>query len=487
MTRTLLVAGTASHVGKSTIVAGICRIMSNAGIAVAPFKAQNMSNNAQVVLAPDGTWGEIGVSQYAQCQAARMTPTTDVNPVLLKPRGETPSQLIIDGKAHGHFAAGEYYEDNWEEARQAAIDAYERLTDTADVIIAEGAGSIAEINLHDRDLANIETAEFTDADIVLVVDIERGGAFASAYGTIELLPQQIRSRVVGVVINKFRGDVSLLDPGIESFERRTGVPILGVLPYADPGLPAEDNVSLQDAVNTEPASDAAVRIAVPNLPRLANWTDLETLERTNGVDVSCVPLAVDLDPYDAVIIPGTKNTVDDALALKRAGFATTLRNFDGPIIGICGGYQLLGEELTNAAIEGTGRQDEVSGAGLLPVQTQFVSDKRVERVTVDVSGSGPIAGATGSASGYVIHMGRTTVPSGVDRPLEATSCSIDSVLGTYLHGLFDNENIRNAFLECVWDGRCGDRPAFQLQQETPYKSAASLVAETIDMNALGLF
>ena len=245
--RTVLVAGTASHVGKSTVAAGLCRLLADRGVDVAPFKAQNMSNNARAVAAATGErFGEVGVSQYVQARAARVPATTDHNPVLLKPRGDGESQLIVDGTAVEHVAAGEYYGTHWERARSAAADAHDRLARDHDVIVAEGAGSIAEINLHHRDLANLETARFADARVLLVADVERGGVFASVVGTLELLPDDIRERVEGVVVTKFRGDRSLLEPGIEELEARTGVPVLSVLPHEDPGLPEEDSLALPD-------------------------------------------------------------------------------------------------------------------------------------------------------------------------------------------------------------------------------------------------
>ena len=246
--RTILVAGTASHVGKSTVATGLCRVLADRGVAVAPYKAQNMSNNARAVPLDEraGTGGEIGVSQYVQARAARVPPSVDMNPVLLKPRGEGESQIVLHGEAVGHYSAGTYYEDHWEDALAVARESHERLASEYDVVVAEGAGSIAEPNLRDRDLANVETARVADADILLVADIERGGVFASLVGTLELLPDDLRERVVGAVITKFRGDRAILAPGVEEFETRTGVPVLGVVPYDDPGLPEEDSVSLPD-------------------------------------------------------------------------------------------------------------------------------------------------------------------------------------------------------------------------------------------------
>ncbi|WP_144799970.1 cobyric acid synthase [Halorubrum depositum] len=523
MADTVLIAGTASHAGKSTLAAGLCRHLARNGVAVAPFKAQNMSNNARVALAPDGEWGEIGVSQYVQARAAGVPATTDVNPVLLKPRGDGESQLIVDGEAVGHFAAGDYYESHWEAAREAAVAAHRRLAVDHDVIVAEGAGSIAEINLHDRDLANIESARFADARILIAVDIERGGAFASLYGTLELLPEDVRDRVAGAVITKFRGDPTLLEPGIAEIEERTGVPIVGVVPHDDPGLPAEDSLSLPGADGGDGRGSAgrkggdpgvlgdddgvpdadAVRVAVPRLPRISNFTDMEPLAREPGVRVAYVPLDASRDggtdplgDADAVVLPGSKNTVDDLLALREAGFDDALRDFSGPVVGLCGGYQILGERLTNADVEGTGSATDVEGVGVLPVETRFATDKRVERVTRSVEGVGPLAGAEGTATGYEIHMGRSSPTEAVASPLGPESAATDRALGTYLHGLFENKGVRTAFVERVFAAAGKSRPAVGsgdgdgdavgvTDDRSPYDRAADLVADNVDLAAIG--
>ena len=492
MTRaeTVLIAGTASHVGKSTVAAGICRYFANQDIDVAPFKAQNMSNNARAVARENGgNFGEIGVSQYVQAAAAETPATTDHNPVLLKPRGDGESQLVLNGEAVGHFSSGEYYDEQWGRAREAAEAAYERLATTHDVIVAEGAGSIAEINLHDRDLANLETARFADADVVLVADIERGGVFASLVGTLELLPSDIRDRVVGAVITKFRGERSILDPGLEAFEDRTGVPILGVLPYDDPGLPEEDSVSLPapDSTGTIGAGDGvdderAITIAVPRFPRASNVTDIEPLTRIPGVRVRFVPLSGPLRA-DAVVLTGTKNTVDDAIAARDAGLYDTLRDFEGPIVGLCGGYQLLGKRLRNAAVEGTGETDTVPGVGLLPIETRFSPEKTVEPVERRLDGCGPLAGAEGVVSGYEIHMGDSERLAPVDRPFEAEGAADDDVLGTYLHGLFENRIAREAFVDRIYESAGRARPETEGVERSPYEQAADLVSK-IDLDAL---
>ena len=493
MTKTVLVAGTASHVGKSTVAAGLCRVLARAGVSVAPFKAQNMSNNARVVVTGSGEWGEIGVAQYVQATAADVTPTADLNPVLLKPRGDGESQLVIQGQAVNHVGVDDYYDDHWEQARAAAVDSYRRLAAENDVIVAEGAGSIAEINLHDRDLANVETAAFADAEILVLVDIERGGAFASLYGTLELLPADLRERVAGAVITKFRGDRSLLDPGIEEIERRTGVPILGVIPYDDPGLPAEDSLSLPDTDEQrllggdEVPEERSVTIGVPRLPRISNFTDLEPLTREPGVRVAYLPLDGSVAGVDGVVIPGSKNTVDDLLALRHGGFDRRLREFDGPIVGLCGGFQMLGERITNAGIESTDVDGTVEGVSLLPVETRFETEKRLEQTTRTLSGVGPLSGGSGTVSGYEIHMGRSEATVSVERPLGGDSVATDSVLGTYLHGLFENSNAREAFIDTLFEST--DRtqpPANATDGPSSYDRAGNLVADHVDLGALGV-
>jgi len=514
MGRTILVAGTASHAGKSTVAAGLCRLLADRGVDVAPFKAQNMSNNARAVANPDGTTGEIGVSQYVQARAARVPATTDMNPVLLKPRGDGESQLVLQGEAVAHYTAGEYYADHWDDALAAARKSYARLAADHEVVVAEGAGSVAEPNLRERDLANVETARFSErmspaerrerpgaetTDILLVGDIERGGVFASLVGTLELVPDDLRERVAGALITKFRGDRSLLDAGIEDFEARTGVPIIGVLPYDDPGLPEEDSVSLPPVGARAVRGDddgvpdaGSVTVAVPRLPRASNMTDLGPLARVPGVRVAYVPLDASLDSADAVVLPGTKNTVDDLLALREAGFGSALAGFEGPVVGLCGGYQVLGERITNAGIESTGDRSVVEGLGLLPVETRFEHDKRVEPVQRDLRGVGPLAGASGPVTGYEIHMGRTELVGDAARPFPAgpngdpDGAATDRVLGTYLHGLFENAHAREAFVDAVFAAADPERPDVDVDGEAdPCDRAAALLADHADLGPLG--
>jgi adenosylcobyric acid synthase len=510
-TNTLLVAGTASHVGKSTVATGLCRLLSDRGVDVAPFKAQNMSNNAQAVpIAPGATsatpaedsgFGEIGISQYVQAKAAGIAPTTDHNPVLLKPRGNAESQLVLDGEAVAHYSAQEYYDEHWERARETARAAYDRLARDHDVIVAEGAGSIAEINFHDRDLANVELARVADAEILLVVDIERGGAFASLLGTLELLPDDLRGRVTGAVITKFRGDRSLLQSGIEEIETRTGIPIVGVIPYDDPGVPEEDSVSLPEPDETlvrgteDDVPEAhAVTIAVPRLPRISNFTDFHPLSAEPGVRVAYRPLSASYDDADAIVLPGTKNTVDDLRALQRAGLDEQLRAFEGPIVGLCGGYQLLGERITNASIESAGAgqpgedgTDSIEGVGLIPVETVFSTTKVVERRTCWFSGAGPLSGVDCSIEGYEIHMGETRARGQIQRPIAvrrdetgtvALGAATGSVFGTYLHGLFDEQAVRHALLDAAASTNC--RPWSSDTSWDSFDRAAALLRTALD-------
>jgi adenosylcobyric acid synthase len=481
--RTILVAGTASHVGKSTVAAGLCRLLADRGVDVAPYKTQNMSNNARAVPKGNQGGGEIGVSQYVQARAARVPATVDMNPILLKPRGEGESQIILHGEPIGHYSAGSYYDDHWDRAREAARQSWQRLAADHEVIVTEGAGSIAEPNLQDRDLANVETARFADAEILLVADIERGGVFASLVGTLELLPDDLHERVVGALITKFRGSREILSPGIADFEERTDVPVLGVLPYEDPGLPAEDSVSLPpdgkralEGTEDGVLAEASVTVAVPRLPRISNFTDFGPLARVPGVRVAYVPLDATLDA-DAVVLPGTKNTVDDLLALRASGMAERIRDFEGPIVGLCGGYQLLGERITNGSIEGTGEDDEFAGLGLLPVETRFETEKRIQPVVRTVEGVGPLAGAAGEVSGYEIHMGRTDLV-GDARPFARSGAATERVLGTYLHGLFENRAVREAFVETVRETAGVEvQAADATTRQSPHDRAADLLRE----------
>ncbi len=439
MTKNLMVVGTASHVGKSVLVTALCRIVSKR-YNVAPFKAQNMSLNSWVT----DDECEIGIAQAIQARAAGQKPCADMNPVLLKPKGDHLSQVILLGKPYGDREAGEYY-DSIENIMSIVKGAYNRLASAHEAIMIEGAGGAAEINLYHRDIVNIGMARYAKPPMILVGDIERGGVFASIYGTLHLLPPDIRKLVRGIVINKFRGDMKLLDNGLKQLEELTGLPVLGVIPYTDMRIPSEDSVSLKDKTqNKKP-----VRIAVVRLRHISNFTDFEPLEQC--ADVRYIGPGDELNEPDAIILPGTKNTMDDMKELSSKGMDEKIikESQKGiPIVGICGGYQMLGKEINDSGIEGTCGTCSIKGIGLLDVSTNFCRyEKKTRQVEKVVTGNGaildPIKGE--KVRGYEIHMGGTT--GGLPAFGDDGSVSCDGlIIGTYLHGLFDNENIRSSFL-----------------------------------------
>jgi len=444
-----VVLGTTSHSGKSTIVAALCRILRNRGLKVAPFKSQNMSLNSWVT--SEGK--EMGIAQAVQAWAAGVEPTELMNPILLKPKGDRTSQVIVFGVPTADKSAEEYYQgiDGLKTVVDRAIEELER---EYDYIVVEGAGGGAEINLYDRDIANIYVAKKLGAPIILVGDIERGGVFASLYGTIELLPPDIRPLVRGFVINKFRGDPAILDPGLEMLEELTGVPVLGVMPYLDLNLPSEDSVSLGDKRGDGEGDKGGekVEIAVIRLTRISNFTDFEPLERE--ARVRYVSPGQPLGRPDAVIIPGTKNTVADLEEMRTRGTdreILALRDEGVPILGICGGYQILGRKIVDMGIENT--TDSIPGLGLLDLETRFDRyEKRTVQVEKTVTGDGPILGPIKGEKvwGYEIHMGMTTSQEPPAFGDDGAVGGDGLVIGTYLHGIFQNQNFKEAFLDYLY-------------------------------------
>lgn len=439
MTKNLMIFGTGSHVGKSTIVTALCRILSKR-YDVAPFKAQNMSLNSWVTR--DGK--EIGIAQAIQAKAAGVEPAADMNPILLKPKGDHISQVVVLGKPYADKKAGEYY-DSIGVLSAIVREAYERLASLHEVIVIEGAGGAAEINLYHRDLANLGIARMFKPHVILVGDIERGGVFASIYGTLQLLPPDIKALVFGIIINKFRGDIELLEPGIKQLEELTGLPVLGVIPYTDIRIPSEDSVSIKDKLQ----NGYPVRIAVIRFPHISNFTDFEPLEQ--HADIRYVEPRDDLDEPDAIILPGTKNTIDDLKDLKSKGMDKKIKaevEKGTPVIGICGGYQMLGEEITDSGIEGISGACSVKGMGLLKVSTSFLEyTKKTRQGEKPITGNGAILGPIKGEKvlGYEIHMGESKAG---EAAFGDDGCVSENglVIGTYLHGLFENENIRNSFL-----------------------------------------
>jgi adenosylcobyric acid synthase len=476
--KSVLILGTASHVGKSSVVTAICRILSR-DYRVAPFKAQNMSLNSWIT--KDGK--EIGIAQAIQAKAAGAEPTADMNPVLLKPKGDCVSQVILLGEPYADKSAGQYY-DSIAEMNTVLKGALERLYNEYDIIVMEGAGGAAEINLYERDIVNIGTARLTHAPIILVGDIERGGVFASLYGTIELLPEDVRKNVKGFIINKFRGDIKILNPGLKQLEEKTGIPVLGVLPYFKLHTPSEDSVSLGDKGDAKDKKD--LEIAVIRLPRISNFTDFEPLEEL--AKIRYVDLDEELGNPDAIIIPGTKNTVNDLLDLKASGLAEKIRDFKGkiPIFGICGGYQMLGKTIFDSGVE-NGVEAEFEALGLLDVRTKFGAyEKRTIQVTKKVNAFGPILAPIDGeeVKGYEIHMGVTDSC----RSVFGDDGAVDEeglVIGTYLHGLFDNRNIRDAFAQYLYKKKGLEyKPEDMMTEDEAYEELANVVEKNLDMKKI---
>jgi adenosylcobyric acid synthase len=472
----LFVMGTASHVGKSVTVAAICRCLVRRGIPVAPFKSQNMSLNSFVT--PEG--GEIGMAQAMQASAAKVPPHTDMNPVLLKPKGDCISQVVLDGRPYKDVPIADYYRET-PYLLKKALESYSRLAAVYGQVVVEGAGGAAELNLYDRDIANTLLAQSLKIPVILVADIERGGVFAQVYGTLSLLPDNIRSLVKGIIINKFRGDPSIFAPGIKKIEELCGVPVLGVVPYFSLPLPSEDSLSLGD----KRTGEGGVRIAVIRLPRISNFTDFELLEQYAAVEY--VQPGSSLDGYDCVILPGTKNTIDDLRVLTVAGTDRELirvRHAGVPVIGICGGYQMLGRTLIDAGFESAA--GTYIGLGLLDCTTHFTSyDKNTTQVTRHACDIPPILSAIGKVTGYEIHMG--TTDHGTCREAlagDGLASNDGLVFGTYMHGIFQNPGAANALLSYLHEKKGLPFTPIPAAPEDPYEALADLYEKHVDMDAV---
>ena len=490
----LMVLGTASSVGKSVLVTALCRIFRQDGVRVAPFKAQNMSNNADVTA--DGR--EIGRAQSEQAAAAGLAPTVDMNPVLLKPQGDRTSQLVLEGRPAGLLHSADFIgrkRDLW----PAVERALERLRGGYELVVAEGAGSPAEPNLRAGDIVNMRVARHAGAPVLLVGDIDRGGVFAHLLGTLEFLPPEDRALVRGFVINRFRGDPALLTPAIEELEARTGVPVLGVIPWLD-----ELRVAQEDAVALERpdtgrrgAQHAAgiVDIAVVRLPRIANFDDFDPFVDEPGVRLRYVASTDDLGRPSLIVLPGTKATVADLAWLRRTGLADAvlaLHEAGTPVFGVCGGFQMLGERLCDPHGVEAAAGTEVAGLGLLPLSTVFSAEKTTRRATGRVEAhEGPWAAAGGvGVSGYEIHMGRSEPTGDGVSPLFTLDGRPDGavaedglVAGGYLHGLFHNEALRAALLAGL--GRpatAAESRAFDRERE--FDRLAQHVRSHLDLDAV---
>ena len=489
--KTLMVMGTASDVGKSVVVTALCRAFARSGLRVAPFKSQNMSNNAAVC--PGG--GEIGRAQAVQSEACGLAPSVDMNPVLLKPESESGCQVVIRGRPRFHMKAREH-ERYRAEAWPEIVRSYEALAENYELVVIEGAGGAAEINLRHRDLVNWSIAELADAPVLLIGDIDKGGVLASLVGTVELLTAPERQRIKGFLINKFRGDRALLDSGLRLLEERTGIPVLGVLPYQKSlGIPQEDSAMLDGrVVRTEPA---AVTIGVVRLPRISNYTDFESLENEPDVAVHYLSDPAAAPSIDVLILPGTKNTVADLRWLRATGWEDFLvrhRRGGGWVVGICGGYQMLGQRIVdNERIESD--RPEAVALGLLEIETIFQPDKITERV-------GAVHLATGlPVSGYEIHAGRVAGITGsgaVFRIIERDGVGADDLEGAYsedrrvigssIHGLFDAAAFRRNFVDTVRESKglaalgltvAGDPKAYR---RTAFDRVADILEAQVDMS-----
>lgn len=491
--KAIMVVGTASHTGKSFLTAALCRILSRRGWRVSPFKGQNMALNAYVT----ANGGEIGHAQAVQAWAAGVAPRVEMNPILLKPQGDMTSQVILKGRAVGKVNASNYYSEYFEVGWQAIEESLNRLGDEFDLVVCEGAGSPVEVNLKERDLTNMRVAKHLNASTLLIADIERGGVFAHIVGTLDLLEPDERALVRGIVINKFRGQRSILQPGIDWLQERTGIPVIGVIPWFEHAFPAEDSLSLLDRPSGSSNND--INIAVIRMPRISNFTDFDPLESEPSVNIRYVGLKDSLGYPDAVILPGSKTTIADLVALQRSGLAEEIQNYaiaGGTVLGICGGFQMMGKMLADP--EGVeGQEGRYKGLDLLPIKTVITGQKvaRQRQVTSNFPQSGlPVLG-------YEIHQGRSHL---AENELEANGAtysplfddrnlglvdSTQSLWGTYLHGLFDNGAWRRAWLNRLRQQRgLTSLPTgisnYREQREVMLDSLADVVESYLDLSVL---
>ncbi|WP_042198403.1 cobyric acid synthase [Paenibacillus camerounensis] len=506
----LMIQGTASDVGKSLVTAAIGRIMVQDGYRVAPYKSQNMALNSYVTA--DGK--EIGRAQGMQAEAFGITATTDMNPILLKPSGEMSAQIVVHGVPHTALSAREYREKFLPEAKDTVMSALGRLRKAYDAVLMEGAGSPAEINLKARDIVNMNLAGWADAPVILVADIDRGGVFAFLVGTLELLEPHERARVKGFIINKFRGDLSLLQPGLDWLEQRTGIPVLGVLPFLPQlRIEAEDSVVLDAAPAQLSGSAKELDIAVIRYPRISNFTDFDPLQAEPDVSVRYVNTAAELGTPDVIILPGTKNTAADLTFLRQQGFpaaiAAALRQGTLQLAGICGGYQMLGQRLLDPDAVESAEPGESDGLGYLPLSTAFLQHKTTVRVTGTLADGHPLQlggmnlpeAAKPAVSGYEIHMGATTNHDAAavrslfrleredgQEELEGWGTPDGRIWGTYLHGLFHNDRLRRSWLDGIRQakGLIPLEATFSAAglREQEFNRLASSVRENLNMEAV---
>jgi len=506
LARPIMIQGTMSSAGKSLIAAALCRIFHQDGYKAAPFKSQNMALNSYITR--EGL--EMGRAQVMQAEAAGIVPSVDMNPILLKPTGDSVSQVIVNGEVLGDFSAKDYFA-----MKKSLIPdirkAYDRLSEENDIIVIEGAGSPAEINLKENDIVNMGMAKIAEAPVILVGDIDRGGVFAQLYGTVALLEKEEREKYLkGLIINKFRGDVSILNPGLSQIEELTGKPLLGVVPYIRVDVDDEDSLSER---LKQKEGRGLIDIAVVRLPRISNFTDFNALSRVPGVSVRYIGTVHDFGDPDLIILPGTKNTMGDLRWLRENGLEALIKRTAAAgkqVIGICGGYQMLGETLNDpygvdSGTDGKERIPFMRGLGLLPVDTVFTEKK------TRTSGTGILANpAEGFESlkghkieGYEIHMGKSTVrkgsgalplarlsvKSGGRETFKEDGCRSKNVCGTYVHGIFDSKDTALLLAKTL-----AERKGISLEQAASYDPAsyrekqydllADSVRKRLDMGAV---
>ncbi len=471
MTGAILIAGTTSDAGKSTVTAAICRRLKRRGVSVAPFKAQNMALNSTVT--PGGA--EIGRAQAMQAAACGIEPEAAMNPILIKPSGVAKSQVVVMGRPFADATARSYQELK-AHLREPVLQAFADLRSRFDVVVCEGAGSPAEINHRKGDLANMGLARAANLPVLLVGDIDRGGVFGALFGTVALLEPEDQALIAGFLINKFRGDPAILAPGLDQLRELTGRPALGVLPWLDGRLiDAEDSLGVRDVPG------GTLDVAVIRLRWMSNFTDVDALAAEPGVSVRYTRSPADVERADLVVLPGTKATVEDLQRLRAAGLDRALRERRGPILGVCGGYQMLGTEIDDAVESGAGRVD---GLGLLPVTTVFERAKRLSRST----GVATVAGREVPASGYEIRHGRVTRHGAAALIAGGEGCVAGDVIGTSWHGVLEGDELRRALLSWVAERRGRDwtpgTRAFADVREAQLDRLADWLGEHVDEPAL---
>ena len=487
--KVIMVQGTMSNAGKSFLVAGLCRVFMQDGYKAAPFKSQNMALNSYIT--KDGL--EIGRAQAMQAEAAGIEPTVDMNPILLKPTSQVGSQVIVNGEVLGNMKAMDYYA-NKKKLIPEIEKAFNRLAEEYDIIVIEGAGSPAEINLKENDIVNMGMARIAKAPVLLAGDIDRGGVFAALYGTVKLLDEDEQKMIKGLIINKFRGDVEILKPGLAMIEERTGIPVVGVVPMKP--LDIDDEDSLSDRL-TRTEKKGGIDLAVIRLPHISNFTDFNVFERMDGVSLRYVSRKEELGKPDLIFLPGTKNTMDDRNWLKESGLEPLIlrcREEKIPIVGICGGYQMLGELLEDP--DGVERGGVLRGMGLLNTRTRFEKAKTRTQIRGRVMEDAFLEELSGcEVEGYEIHMGRTENLGGCRETIRLEDGRTDGlcdpeglVFGTYLHGIFDTGEAASALVGRLMEKKGIERGSWSFDPEEhkrqEYDKLADLIRNSLNMDRI---